>query len=150
MIVWNEYIINAVKIIPPDPAFNQNIVDHAGAAAWWGRHVQATSAPHIVDSVVVVNSKHTKDTRTKGRNPDSDQSLNRPVPQEQYYTMVAAVQADRLPAMNVPRDVLDAFDGLTASEDKKRTGAAMLILHHVDQVLRMAGQMSVGVTLPNN
>ncbi|XP_063864304.1 uncharacterized protein LOC135102731 [Scylla paramamosain] len=56
---------------------------------------------------------------------------------------MVAVQDSRTPqrpAMNVPRHVLDAFDGLVASGDKERTAAAMLILQHVEEVLRGEGQ----------
>lgn len=57
--------------------------------------------------------------------------------------MVVAQQngrAHELPAMNVPRPVLDAFGGLVADEDEKRTAAAMVILQHVQEVLQGEGQ----------
>lgn len=61
---------------------------------------------------------------------------------DSMVAVVETLQADRRPVMNVPRQVLDAFDGLVANEDKKRTAAAMVILQHVDQVLRGEGQVS--------
>lgn len=40
------------------------------------------------------------------------------------------------PAMNVPRHVLDAFSGLVSGEERKRAAAGMVVLQHVDLVLR--------------
>ncbi|MPC61010.1 hypothetical protein E2C01_055072 [Portunus trituberculatus] len=65
--------------------------------------------------------------------------------------MVAVQNESKMPqrhSMNIPRSVLNAFSDLVKNGEKTRTAAAMLILQHVEEVLRRNEQVGARPAYP--